>query len=43
MMNALHSAYQNDSAWWAATRGAGMNWVSRSKGIKSLLARQAMG
>lgn len=43
LMSALHGAYKNDLGWWSAVRGAGMNWISDSKRLKSILARQAMG
>ncbi|MBX2847693.1 MAG: FAD-dependent monooxygenase [Acidiferrobacterales bacterium] len=43
MMSALNKAYQNNTAWWASLRGYGMNWISNSDRIKSLLAKQGMG
>jgi len=43
LMSALHRAYQNQSPWWLAARGAGMNWISKSETLKQLLAKQAMG
>ena len=42
-MSAIYKAYQNDSGWWPAMRGSGMNWLSGSKRLKSILAKQAIG
>ena len=42
-MNALYNVYKTDLPWWSTLRGVGMNWISRSKRIKSMLISQAMG
>ena len=43
LMSALHVAYRNNSAAWMVMRGLGMNWIDRSRMIRTLLANQAMG
>ncbi len=43
LMSFLHKTYQNDADWWSALRGTGMNWISGSERLKSILAKQAMG
>lgn len=43
MMSALHDAYQNNNPAWITARGLGMNLIGGSRGLKKLLAQQAIG